>query len=130
MEARRRKAVQRARVIEVEMGHDHRTDRSGIDADKAERLGGFAIDGAAAALRLRGVETGVNHNGALGVADHPDEEVHGVGACMVVGLHEAVEPGALAAAGVLHRQNFVSLAHGVISTDIHRMAGPITRRLA
>ena len=85
----------------------------GGHADHLQRGRRGARDLAAALGALGLVEAAVDHDGAVGVADHPDEIVDGVGGIVVVGGDEALEAAAAGELAVLDGEDLVGLGgHG------------------
>ena len=91
MEAGLGERAERAGMVVVQVGDDNLLDVAGGNADLLERGGRRPVHLAAALGALGRVEARVDDDGALGVADDPDEIVDGVGAVVVVGGDEALE---------------------------------------
>src|ERR1051325_5799372 len=70
-----REQVDIAAMVVVHVADDDVLDLVGVDAEALQRLADRRDDGAAAPRADRLVETGVDHEGALVVEDHPDEVV-------------------------------------------------------
>jgi len=77
VEARLRELVEGADVVVVQVRDDHVAHLGGVDVEQAQGFPGLAQQHPLALLGHVGVETGVDDDGALGVAHHPDEVVHG-----------------------------------------------------
>ena len=91
MEAGLGERAERAGVVVVQVGDDQLLDAAGGDADLLERGGRRPVDLAPALGAFGRVEAGVDDDGAVGVADDPDEIVDRVGAIVIVGGDEALE---------------------------------------
>src|SRR5262249_43256963 len=118
---------QRAGMVVVQMRDDHLVDVAGRHAEVLQGGGWRAHHPAAAPGPLDGVEAGVDHDGALGVADHPDEVVDGVRLVVVVGADEALEALARRELGIFQRQDLIGIAahrlvHGAWAPAIARPA--------
>ena len=94
MEARLGKGAERAGMVVVQVGDYNLLHVAGGDADLLERGGRRPVHLAAALGAFGRVEARVDDDGALGVADDPDEVVDGMGAVVVVGSDEALEASA------------------------------------
>ena len=73
MKARFAEQVMIAAMVVVHMGDDDVLDRFRIDAEQSQPLAGTPQHVALAALAHDRVETGIDDDRALGIANHPDE---------------------------------------------------------
>ena len=110
MEAGLGERAERAGMVVVQVRDDDLLDVAGGNADLLERGGRRPVHLAAALGAFGRVEAGVDDDGALGVADDPDEVVDGVGAVVVVGGDEAFEAPARGQAGIFQGQYLVGIA--------------------
>ena len=83
MKPRIGEAVEIAGVIVMQMGDDHVADIVGLDAERRQRVDRIERELAAARLRLRRVEAGIDQDVAPLPADQPDEVIEIGGAGLV-----------------------------------------------
>jgi hypothetical protein len=105
--------AKRAGMIVVQVRDDQLADVSRRDAEHLERCSRRAGDLPSALCPLGFVEAAVDQQGAVGVADHPDEIVDRVRKIVVVGGNEAFEAATVGELAVLDGQDLVGLGrHG------------------
>lgn len=101
MEAGSREMVERAGVIVVKMRDDAGIELFGIDADPLQGFAGFEVDLAAARRGFLMIETGIDQDRAVLVAQHEDEIVDRHRRRMIVRMEEIVRSGTVRHGAVL-----------------------------
>ena len=102
-----------AGMVVMQVRDDELLQARGRNADHLQGRRRRARDLAPALGALGCIEAAVDDDGAVGVADHPDEVVDGVRAIVVVGRDEALETAAAGELAVFDGEDFVGLGgHG------------------